>query len=378
MKLLTIVFSNHCDLDCTYCCIGSKGLSPILSVDDAYSFIKSNMDPEDNVLEFYGGEPYEHTEQMYSIVDMLRCDGLIDKFFIRAYTNGLSLFKNYYADMFSVYDADELLISLDGLTYNNNSQRFKYKEDFETVLNNIKLIAKKRIENRLPINTTLSQVIFGKDKAQNMLNVFNYFYNDVSCFSYELLTVWNDDKTVVVPKDVFKKFIDNMWKIAHFIVQFDTNGEKSLFVCKELLSSNHYFVEKEKCCSSIARAISPRGNVYMCRDHAANEEHMFYGQHVIQFSNKNNLKMKDGGFDHIHKYENTHTPCVVKDMQYMFSSDVDKLYWLRDDFQEFIIRPLLEVVLAINSKDRSKELCDIIENYIKEKDTIWHVLYEKQ
>ena len=37
--ILTVVFSNHCDLDCSYCCIGYKNNSPILSKESAIDFL---------------------------------------------------------------------------------------------------------------------------------------------------------------------------------------------------------------------------------------------------------------------------------------------------------------------------------------------------
>lgn len=65
------------------------------------------------------------------------------------------------------------------------------------------------------------------------------------------------------------------------------------------MSSSWYNPKDCNKCSSVARAISPRGNVYMCRDHAANEEQIFYNPSVIQFFNNNKLKERDGSFKYI-------------------------------------------------------------------------------
>ena len=70
--ILTVVFSNHCDLDCSYCCIGYKNNSPILSKESAIDFIFKYKDAKDNVLEFYGGEPTLHWEEIKYIISQNR------------------------------------------------------------------------------------------------------------------------------------------------------------------------------------------------------------------------------------------------------------------------------------------------------------------
>ena len=40
--LLPIVFSNHCNLDCAYCCITNKNTSPVLSLEKAIAHIEKN------------------------------------------------------------------------------------------------------------------------------------------------------------------------------------------------------------------------------------------------------------------------------------------------------------------------------------------------
>ena len=70
--ILTVVFSNHCDLDCSYCCIGYKNNSPILSKESAIDFILKYKDAKDNVLEFYGGEPTLHWEEIKYIISQNR------------------------------------------------------------------------------------------------------------------------------------------------------------------------------------------------------------------------------------------------------------------------------------------------------------------
>lgn len=360
MKILTAVFSNHCNLDCSYCCIGSKGNSPVLSKEQVLAFVKEYMDDDSNILEFYGGEPLMHSEDIIGTIDCLTSIGIRDRFSIRLYTNGVNLTSEPNWTLCHKY-VDDILISLDGIDYESNKQRFTSEEQFESVVSGIR-----QLSNSCGPEISLSQVLFGKEKYMNMFEVFEHFYDMIDCFSYEPITVWNDDRPVVIPKEHMELFLRNIWRIIHFIATNDSAGEKSLFVAKELMSSKFYPMSKENCCSSVARAISPRGNVYMCRDHAANEEHIFYGPKVIQFGNKNNLKEQNGNFDHIYKYENTYTPCVVKDFQYIKHGNPDALYWLEDDFQQLFIMPLYHTIIGINEGNRTKEFISNIETYMSQ------------
>ena len=369
--ILTVVFSNHCDLDCSYCCIGYKNNSPILSKESAIDFILKYKDAKDNVLEFYGGEPTLHWEEIKYIIETLDDLNILDDFYIRIYTNGINIWNDISSDLISYY-IDEVLLSLDGSTYDENKQRFASEKEFNTVIDNIKKFDTYLVKDKLVI----SSVLYGHKKFERMYENYLFFKQYAMGHSYEPVTIWEQDKGVVIPRECFNMFYENMLKIVHDIMSNNTGA--SLFVAKELMSSSWYNPKDCNKCSSVARAISPRGNVYMCRDHAANEEQMFYSPSVIQFSNNNKLKERDGSFKHILENEGKYTPCVVKDFQYMQAGITDSLYWLEDNFQNNIIKPLFMLIMKVNEKDYTYDDTVKLQMLISSMDLVFEILNEKK
>lgn len=342
MRLLTIVFSNHCDLDCTYCCVQSKNLSP---VNANFKQIKEFIDhyiEDESCIEFYGGEPTLHKDLIKEILDYI--DSLDVNLYTRLYTNGM--FKNWTdEEIVSVSNGiSETLISLDGFTFEENKQRFETEDEFNQVMKNIKTV--------LTTSTFLgiSTVLYGRAKFENMFNNYKQFRSiGVNYFSYEPLTIYNDNKPVVIPKEFFKEFLIQINKIYQDSIE-NYPDDTYLFVAKELLSSKWFNQGERTQCSKMVRAISPRGNVYMCRDHAANEEELFYSPKIIQFLNKNNFKNDNESFPVIEQNENNLTPCPVKNIQYRDSKVDGSLYWLEDEVQKLFIEPLYRAIQTLDNK----------------------------
>lgn len=342
MRLLTIVFSNHCDLDCTYCCVQSKNLSPVnANFKQIKEFIDKYVEDE-SCIEFYGGEPTLHKDLIKEILDYI--DSLDVEVYTRLYTNGM--FKDWTdEEIVSVSNRiSETLISLDGFTFEENKQRFETEDEFNQVMNNIKIV--------LTTSTFLgiSTVLYGRAKFENMFNNYKLFRSiGVNYFSYEPLTIYNDNRPVVIPKEFFKEFLIQINTIYQDSIE-NYPDDTYLFVAKELLSSKWFNQGERTQCSKMVRAISPRGNVYMCRDHAANEEELFYGPKVIQFLNKNNFKNDNESFPVIEQNENNLTPCPVKNIQYRDSKVNGSLYWLEDKVQELYIEPLYRAIQVLDNK----------------------------
>lgn len=353
--ILTIVFSNYCDLDCSYCCIGDKNKSPILSIEQTYKFIDEYSKPGENVIEFYGGEPSLHSDMIFQVVEYTRSqyEDSDKEFTFRLYTNGL--FTNISDDdkiKLAKY-IDEILVSLDGHTPEANKQRMS-PEEFSICVENIKKICRYS-------HIGISSVLFGKHKYMNMYDSYLFFSSlGVKYFSYEPLTVYNDDRPVLIPANFLFKFVENMYLIMLDMIKYNVEGE--LFVAKELLSSKWYVVPDDKKCSSLCRAISPRENIYMCRDYAANEEKMFYSPQIIRFKNINKLEESYDNFQSILNSEGRLTPCVVKDNQY---GDGSTLYWLDDDFQDLIIKPLYSSIIEYNAQSNLLNLRRNVEKYLQ-------------
>lgn len=354
--LLPIVFSNHCDLDCTYCCIQSKNMSPFLDLNKIDDFINT-YSTNKNVVEFYGGEPTLHKDLIFDTIKLISNKYSDKKFSYRLYTNGV--FKDYSDEdiSFIANNIDEILLSLDGFDYEDNTKRFNSLEEYNSVIRNLKTL----IDNGA--NVGISSVLYNISNYSNIYKNYKKFFDiGVRYFSYEPLTVFQTDKAVVIPHKFMKAFIENIYKVIKDISDNNMIGEVELFIAKELLSSSWYNNGEKTQCSKWIRALSPRGNIYMCRDHAANEEEMFFSPKVIQFFNKNNLKIDNGSFPFVEKNENNLTLCSVKNIQYRDLKIDDKLYWLSDEWQDLIIRPLYQIVMAIDVGD--KTISPFIDKYI--------------
>lgn len=359
MKTISIVFSNHCDLDCSYCCIQSKNLSPVnRSLDDICSFIDKYYQ-DGSEIEFYGGEPTLHKDEINSLLEYIERRGL--NVHTRLYTNGL--FNSWTKEEITSICSriDEILISLDGYEYEENRCRFSSKYDYDRCIDNINLI--RNLECTLGIST----VLFGIERYSSIYKNYLLFKElGISYFSYEPLTVFRTDKPVVIPKDHFFELIRQIYMIILDTIR--TNTRNSLFVAKEIIAASWYSNGDKTRCSKIVRALSPRGNVYMCRDHAANEEEMFYSPKTIQFFSTNQFKSSNESFPVIESRENVLTVCPVKNIQYEELDIKDKLYWLSDDYQRYLIKPLYESIIVINSQN--EELYPFVENVASNIDDI--------
>ena len=357
VMLLTVVFSNHCNLDCSYCCIGNKNTSPILTATKAIEFLLDNIkDGEENIVEFYGGEPLLHYEQIKSTIKELRHAKPNVNITTRMYTNGLFFYHDdtYVHNYREITDyIDEILISLDGPSWEHNKARFSNLHQMGIILSVISgltnYIDQKNLGNKVIVSTVLSSDRQYSNLLENTVEFASQ--SNVKHFSIEPLTIFGDSTPVVISKQHFKEFVEGIFNILWYlcIKKSVTEKDYSLFVAKELISTSWYNVGCGNSCSDIARAISPRGKIYMCRDYAANEEKLFHSEKVIQFKNVNNLSIDYDNFKSIKELENRHTPCIVKDLQYEASGVVDQLYWLRDDYQEFIIKPMHDAIVSFNN-----------------------------
>lgn len=368
MYILSVVFSNHCDLDCSYCCIQSKNESPVLAdLNQIKDFIRKYA-KVGSIVEFYGGEPTLHKKELFDIIDF--CSSLDMGIRTRLYTNGL--FKDWTEEevLSLSYILDEVLISLDGSTFEENKQRFESQAQFEAVLNNIRAMRKSD-----ELDITLSSVLYGRAKFENMFDNYKFFSTlGVDTFSYEPATIYRTDKAVIIPRDFFGALFKGIMEISRDI--YISGEDKSLFVAKELLAASWYHQGDKDLCSKNVRAISPRGNIYMCRDHAANEEEMFYSPKVIQFFNKNNLKSDNESFPIVEQNEKDLTHCPVKNIQYRQAGVENDLYWLSDSWQDFVVKPMYSTIVAVNSQ--ADNLSEIIDYFYPKVDELLKIAIEQE
>lgn len=331
-------------------------MSPFLDINKIDNFI-ATYSTKKNVVEFYGGEPTLHKDLIFETINLIKNKYFDKEFSCRLYTNGV--FKDYSISEieFIASNIDEILLSLDGFDYEDNTKRFTSIDEYNAIINNLKIL----IANGA--NVGISSVLYNISNYSKIYDNYKKFFDiGVRYFSYEPLTIFQIDKAVVIPKKFMKAFTENIYKVVKDISDNDLIGEVELFVAKELLSSSWYNNGEKTQCSKWIRALSPRGNIYMCRDHAANEEEMFYSPKVIQFFNKNNLKIDNGSFPFVEQNENNLTLCSVKNIQYRDLKIDGKLYWLDDEWQDLIIRPLYQIIMAIDVGDKTVK--PYIEKYI--------------
>lgn len=347
--LLTIVFSNHCQLDCAYCCIREKGSSPILSVDDAKSFIMKYKEDGKNTIEFFGGEPTLHWESIKEIMDWAN---EIGDFHFRIYTNGLFDIKvedeKYWCEFL------EVLVSLDG-KYEDNFARRNTKEEYQKILSNIEYLLD------IDAQACIAMAIGTSRQFRNLSENIDYFRKlGIRYFSLEVVTVWEDSEI----RGLDSSNLESLLKSCTYLLDrtFYSHGIDPHYINlpRELISSDFYFNNKKDggcngaSCADGVRAISPRGNTFLCRDHAANEEGLlsknpewqpiaFYKKDEV--INNNPLTIKNNSFDHLKKYDAL-TPCPVKSIQ--FIGKESELYWLDKNIQSDIIQPLWKFIDIAN------------------------------
>ena len=346
--LVPIIFSNDCNLDCAYCCITNKGTSPVLSIEKACLFIDDLIGKygESNLtIEFFGGEPTIHWDKITFI---------IDKYPNASYkiiTNGL--FTVSEGDDYYWKKIDDILISIDGHSVEDNAGRKLSNSNIEKIKSNIKHL----LDLGIPCGVGI--VIGNRKSLLRFSENIEYFSNlGVKYFAIEFVTFFNDSTVKYRTYEEMFYFFEELFEIVKDSI---VNGNpKVIHLPRELITGKFFFEKfKGNSCNCSVRAISPRGNIYLCRDHAANEESFIIKSNrvkLIGFDNvdQNNVLneyMDDGNnFSHLAKY-NTLTPCPAKSMQYEKFSNIDYIWWLKDgpdSFQENIIQPIWILIEAYN------------------------------
>lgn len=340
--LLPIVFSNHCNLDCAYCCITNKNTSPILSLEKAFEFVDkmaATYGEENLEIEFFGGEPTLHWEEIGCIIESYPKAGF------KIITNGLMPIRSYDEHLWK--KIDDIIVSLDGSSAEYNLGRRLSAEQVQLIINNIKDL--KKINPDVGVG-----IVIGNKKQLNGLsqNIYDFISMGVNYFALELVTVWEDDKPKYLERHELVIFVEAVLDLIRRTVH---RRPKVVHIPRELISGSFYFDKlKGTSCGEGVRAISPRGKIYLCRDHAADEEGLLKKIQQAEYKpvkflgvtdEKDPLeKFQDDGnnFSQLERY-NVLTSCPVKSIQYETYSNPEKLWWLVDGpgtFQETVLQPL--------------------------------------
>lgn len=298
-KNITVVISNHCNMDtvpsngCSYCCIQNRNTSKVLNFDDVDEFVKMNVIPlKDNVnfFEFFGGEPTLHFDVINRILEKY------PEYNYRMYTNGLFDFEKW-KDTLILFK--EVLISHDGPGLFNSKRgignNFEVTRQCEENISNC-------MEYGIPISIAI--VPSTEKHYDNLDEVISFFYEKFSIRSFSL----------EIPSVIQDFHVNTKFSSVHFnkIIDFFFSDTVSKFLKLPIedryilnIPKEHYPGQLNTSnCSDTNLALSPNGKIYHCRDTAANENNLIKDNKITFFTN----------VDEIKKIEKTHT-CHVKKMQ---------------------------------------------------------------
>ncbi len=368
--LLTVVFSNHCNKDCSYCCITNKDTSPVLTLDEVISFIDKNYVKDDTMVEFFGGEPTLHWKELCAIIDY--CNNKYPDITFRIFSNMQYELTDQHIEYFG--KISEINASVDG-SYELNVGRKDTPEEYKLITDNIKLLAK-----LYPESLAVACVVAMPKQYKSLPDTLELFKSwGVRYTSLEVAMTWKDDKVIGMKTNGLKM-------LATAILDVIEESSKGYLrhVCfpRDLLTSDFWFKDqKEKSCTDSVRALSPRGNIYCCRDWAANEEGLIKKEqqpdkdvYVINLDDPipelvNSYSIKDNNFDHMKKYDEA-TPCPVKSAVYERFGGLDNMWWYEDKYQKDIIQPIYRmqqanlqyIKMSMQEDPRAKELGKTLEH----------------
>ena len=162
MKTYTVVMSEGCNLDCSYCNVdkrSKKTIDPDICIRE-FNELRAKYPTEEIKVDFFGGEPLIQLALMKHLVDVFERDGNV-RFNIP--TNGL-LLTNDIVDYLVEHNI-EVSLSFDGLWQDKNRLQLSGKGTAARIL------AKRDIINRIPNLRIHSMIARG---CYNLLE--NYLY----------------------------------------------------------------------------------------------------------------------------------------------------------------------------------------------------------
>lgn len=260
IPLLVIVLSNHCNLDCSYCCIRSKGESNVLSMQDVETYLELNgyTINDFKIVEFFGGEPSLHLNTIVEIIQKYP-----DQKY-RFYTNGTKDLSLLYSFKDSFY---EILVSTDGIK-KNHLRAGKVFANSSVFTQQVEKTISLLLDNDMPVSAAIT--ITDDEMTKDLSSIVDSLKAlGVRSFSIELATLLMD-------KTLNKRFtsigVRNIMEYFYLSVlpTFLKQDEDSFLfnMSPELYDGQLNGIA----CTDGVIALSPSGNIYNCRDTAANEQ----------------------------------------------------------------------------------------------------------
>lgn len=385
----TLVLNDKCNLSCEYCCVlDSLNQGNEISDKDVRDFFDWQLPlypiEEEHTVEFFGGEPTLSWNRIKSIISYLDKHYPTYTIKYRIYTN--CIFNNKVRDDKETWSRfDDIICSIDG-DFETNKLRTTSKKLYNKSISNYQNL----------LSTGSAGIAFVIHPETAVEDVYSFFESmGTRYYHFEIATLWNDNIDNQIPL----KFLFDICKfITNKILINNCKGLDSLnlfSIPRELLSPKNFFRNpKRKSCLDGMRSLSPRGNIYFCRDLAVSEDHlikqsetnnsnMIFRENSFKPYNIKNLQLDkiSNSYNTQARYYDSITSCPVKSFE--FEHLVKAIPpWIEDeDFQDIILAPIFEIMMMTFSgyeKELFKNI-DFLKDYTNKVNLYKEVLevYEK-
>lgn len=331
MKTLSIVLGDKCNLRCSFClCLDSLNKGNSLSQEDIFRFIdwQLALHPEENFrVEFFGGEPLIYWDKILKTYE--RYKGRVTW---TVFTNGV--FPGYVDRDLLLEMFDEIILSIEG-PRDLSLDRHPSDKTYNKALDNLRYMVEKA-----PTKVGVGFVLLPDTDIDR---VFRFFKSlGVRYYNFEIVTHLNNDRSSGIDNKTIYKFLRYIY--------YNVVLEGYCFtIPRELISSENYFSifsRETHSCFKNFRAIAPSGNIYFCRDLAANEDkvtkqsNIIYRDGRVPFNIKDLQLNPDDTFDgSLARYE-SYISCPVKSFESYHLIGYG-MSWIKDkDFQDLVIKPM--------------------------------------
>jgi uncharacterized protein len=215
MKLYTVVLSEKCNLNCSYCGVdkwSKKSIDPYLCIEE-FKKLRNKFPEEKIQVDFFGGEPLLHLDLIKIIVENIKDDKNI-KFYMP--TNAL-LLTDEIVD-YLIENKIEIKISFDGLWQDKNRLQLNGKRTLE------KYFAKKELFKKIPNLTCHTMIDKGcYNLLENYIWIKNNFGFNANLTLVRDLGTWDKnrvEKLKIGIKELFDWYISNPQEEMPFFIKF--------------------------------------------------------------------------------------------------------------------------------------------------------------
>ena len=347
----TLVLNDKCNLSCEYCCVlDSINIGNEISLEYIYTFLHWQLslypENENHTIEFFGGEPTINWDSIKEIFKFLESNYSSYNLSYRIYTN--CVFNSKVRNDLDTWNKfDDIICSIDG-DYKDNLFRTKSKNTHAHSISNYK---------HLLSNLDTVGVAFVVHPESDLKGVYEYFKTmGTRYYHFEVATLWGDNQD----NGVTNKFLLEFCKfVSNNVLENNITNIENYFlfsIPRELLSSEYFFInESRKSCFDGMRSLSPKGNIYFCRDLAVSEEHLekqSQSSNMIFRENANKpfnikdlqLDLNSNSFSESARHYDNMTSCPVKSFEYEHLVKATPSWITDKDFQKIVLFPLFEIM----------------------------------